>query len=104
VRTFAYYIGGPRDGELVHESLLNAGPKITVPVQVEKRRYWDPRDHEPSLDPAETHIYREAPRMRVGDEAVFRFFISEKFGFGNALYDIVDVLCQAMDHRKARRP
>lgn len=96
---YAYYIGGPCDGDMVHESFLHCGPTIAVPVPEPLRAYWTPGGGDPEVKHLETHVYREAPPMRVGDRAVFRFFISESYGRGGTMDSMVDMLVQAMQHR-----
>lgn len=96
---YAYYIGGPLDGDMVHESFLHRGPTIVVPVPDPIRAYWTLGGSDPEVKLAVTHTYREAPPMRVGDRAVFRFFVSERYGRGDALGSMVDMLVKAMQHR-----
>ncbi len=63
----AYYLGGPRDGQMVHELI-------------------------------DTHRYREAPTVCIGDVAQFRFFVYA-YHPRDALQAIVDMLTTTMRHR-----
>lgn len=102
--SYAFFVGGPRDGDAVDESLLNVGPTITVTLKASPPHvaaYYS--RGVPEL--VTTHQYHEAPRMRVGDVATFRFFFSESFGYTatSTMQKMVEMLLTAMTHRRATR-
>lgn len=94
---FAYFVGGPRDGERVPPELLSYGPTIRVPLlSRDWRAYYTPESHiRPAIDWETDVAYREAPPVRVSDRYVFRFFF---VGELDTLEAIADVL-----HRGARK-
>jgi hypothetical protein len=103
VKTFAYFIGGPRDGEQVDPHLLSAGPTIVVPIPQPLRAYFTRESHlRLEADHVKTIAYREAPPMRVADRAVFRFFVCETEA-SDRLDAMVEMLHTAMRHRTYAR-
>lgn len=101
---YAFFVGGPRDGDAVDKHLLNVGPTIRVALKASPPHvaaYYS--RGVPEL--VTTHEYHEAPRMLVGDVATFRFFFSESFGntASTTMHKMVEMLLTAMTHRRATR-